>query len=184
MNMPSKTIDNMTQLNLDELTLDDFRFKYSTGQDTSTEKGRDKKHSYRHGVQTPIGDVEAKLWCRVMEMLIERAGEQELQTHLREWYKDQQDPMIPYKNSRALQVHSMRIFDDEEWVDYIPFNQKYRPELVKDKKFVRIISQCCGKPGEVTQAQIDKASKGCVCCPHCGYWSEFTLVSEDKCDEL
>ena len=34
-------------------------------------------------------------------------------------------------------------------------------------------------PGEVTQEQIDGAQKGEVCCPHCGRWSTFSILSEE-----
>ena len=31
----------------------------------------------------------------------------------------------------------------------------------------------------VTQEQIDGAQKGEVCCPHCGRWSTFSILSEE-----
>ena len=58
---------------------------------------------------------------------------------------------------KALQLHISRIFDNPRWVNFIPFNREYRPEVLEHASLVTVINECCGKPGEVTQEQIDGA---------------------------
>ena len=77
----------------------------------------------------------------------------------------------------ALELYSMRIFDQPEWVVYIPFNRRFRPDVLDGAHIVTVINDCCKKPEEVTQEQIDRAYGGTVACPHCGRWSTFSIVS-------
>ena len=51
-------IDRVEQLDLLRLKAEDLRWLYATGHGQTTGSGRNKQHSYRQGVQTPVGDVE------------------------------------------------------------------------------------------------------------------------------
>ena len=84
---------------------------------------------------------------------------------------------------KALQLHISRIFDNPRWVNFIPFNREYRPEVLEHASLVTVINECCGKPGEVTQEQIDGACTGTVACPHCGRWSSFSIVEPKQAEE-
>ena len=49
-----------------------------------------------------------------------------------------------------------------------------------------LLGGCAAQPEEtppaeetLTQEQIDGAQKGEVCCPHCGRWSTFSILSEE-----
>lgn len=145
--------------------------------DTSTGKGIYKKHSYRHGVMTKLGDIEITVWIQLMEQLIERSGEQWLQDALLQWGKEHNYTKSPAAKLRetALELHSDRIFDDPEWVCYIPFNKRFRPDVLEQAHIVTVINECCGLPGEVTREQIDRAYNNTVACPHCGRWSRFKI---------
>ncbi len=46
-------IDKLEQLDLQQLSMGDLRWMYCTGKGLTTGSGRDKKHSYRRGIQTP-----------------------------------------------------------------------------------------------------------------------------------
>lgn len=126
------TIDNRSSL-LEKLDYEIIRFQTHTGRAfLINDRGFEKKYGYRHGVETPIGDIEENLWCELMKELIEKNGDTELYEQLLEWYRD-----IPAaghtKKERefyALECFSHKSFDDKGWVDYIPFNQKYRPQVL------------------------------------------------------
>src|SRR5699024_12113715 len=53
----------------------------------------------------------------------------------------------------ALQLHTSRIFDNPQWVGYLPFNKRYRPEIWDAANIVFVRMKCCPKPGAVTQEQ-------------------------------
>lgn len=128
-----KTIDSRSGLP-DELDYDMIRFQTHTGRAfLINDRGFEKKYGYRHGVETPIGDIEENLWCELMKELIEKNGDTELYEYLFEWYQD--IPVAGHtKKERefyVLQCFSHKIFADKRWVDYIPFNQKYRPSILE-----------------------------------------------------
>lgn len=114
-------------------TFSDLRVHYETGRAyLISQYGREKKYGYRNGVQTDIGDLEVSEWKRLVCELIERSGEKELQEQLVGWVKAHcmwlhtKEEVELY----ALKLHASRIFDNKEWVDYIAFNQAYRPKIL------------------------------------------------------
>lgn len=116
------------------LTFSDLREHYGTGRAyLISQNSREKKYGYRTGIQTDIGDLEVSEWKRLVRELIERSDEQKLQAQLEEWVKAQcmwlhtKEEVELY----ALKLHARRIFDDKAWVDYLAFNQAYRPETLK-----------------------------------------------------
>lgn len=128
----SDTIDNRSGLPK-HLTYESIRFRTHTGRAfLMSDRGFKKKYGYRHGVQTPIGDIEENLWYELMRELIIQNGDTVLFEQLLEWHM-----AIPIagqskkeKEQYTLRCFSHRIFDDEKWVDYIPFNRKYRPAIL------------------------------------------------------
>lgn len=85
----------------------------------------------------------------------------------------------------ALELHMARIFDDPLWVDYIPFNRKYRPEVLHSARLVWVKTECCGIPGQITQEQLDKSAGNTlgIPCPNCGRWSAFRICSPKEVSE-
>lgn len=170
-------IDSVSGLEPASISFLNLRWRYGTGVDTSTGKGIYKKHSYRFGVMTKLGDIELKVWIKLMEQLIEKSGEQWLLEALIQWEKEHNYAKTSAAKLResALKLHSDRIFDNPEWVCYLPFNRRYRPAALEQAHIVTVANECCGLPGEVTQEQIQKAFNGDICCPHCGRWSKFKI---------
>lgn len=125
-------IDSISQIDLDHCTYDDLRYMYGTGQAISSGSGRDKSYRYRHGVETPLGDIEESIWIEAITRLISRNGEMELYKQLRAWYAATNYGARDAKEltMTALSSFSHRLFDDRKWVDYIPFNRKYRPDIL------------------------------------------------------
>ena len=126
-----------------------------------------------------------ELLYQAAEALIQKAGEQKLLEALTDWesrhnYAKDSARTVRHK---ALQLHISRIFDNPRWVNFIPFNREYRPEVLEHASLVTVINECCGKPGEVTQEQIDGACTGTVACPHCGRWSSFSIVEPKQAEE-
>lgn len=144
-----------------------------------------KQYSAWIGVQTSLGEIEKGVWYQAAEALIQKAGEQKLLEALTDWesrhnYAKDSARTVRHK---ALQLHISRIFDNPRWVNFIPFNREYRPEVLEHASLVTVINECCGKPGEVTQEQIDGACTGTVACPHCGRWSSFSIVEPKQAEE-
>ena len=58
-------------------------------------------------------------------------------------------------HKEALDLHSHRIFDSEGWIDYIPFNRRFRPEGVEGRRFPKIRVDCCNREiSEVTEESL------------------------------
>lgn len=167
-----------------DYTFDDLRFMYYTGRSyVKSGTGRDRVYGYRNGVQTKIGDLEVREWRQLMLDLIERAGEKDLFHQLLLWEKEQNVIRLSKDELEfeALRDHSYRLFDDPEWVDFVAFNQRFRPGYLESTtvSLCRIMPDCCRTPGLVTQAMIDRGlrcSGGTVCCPICGKWTTFSLL--------
>lgn len=147
---------------IEELKFSDLRVRFGTGRAfLISGSGRDKKYGYRHGMMTDLGDLELSEWKRLINALIEYHGEQELQQQLRTWAKAEcpwlhgNDEIEEY----ALKLHAARIFDDPSWVDYIPFNQEYRPDILDTADLVRIQTACCGDIRLVTRCQYENMTR-------------------------
>lgn len=115
----------------EDLTFADLREHFPTGRAyIKSGSGRDAVYGYRHGVMTDLGDIEESQWEELLMDLIRRSGELELQEQLRRWAKEHCAWLHTKQevDRYALQLHSSRIFDNPEWVDYELFNREYRPE--------------------------------------------------------
>lgn len=143
-------------------------------------KGREKIEETRSGIICNLGDLEQSDWIDKMETLIKESNEWDLQEHLREyvaalpWCNPRLKNYDQYVRLDALILHSHRIFDDELWVNFINFNEKYRPDALKNLEYVTVISKCCKKPFLVTKKQFENSSQ---ICSLCGRLSEFTEIS-------
>lgn len=183
--MRNGQINSLSEIDMEHLSFEDIRWRYGVFHPTSTGAGRDKQYSAWIGVQTSLGEIEKGVWYQAAEALIQKAGEQKLLEALTDWesrhnYAKDSARTVRHK---ALQLHISRIFDNPRWVNFIPFNREYRPEVLEHASLVTVINECCGKPGEVTQEQIDGACTGTVACPHCGRWSSFSIVEPKQAEE-
>lgn len=162
---------------IEDVNFADIRWKSGTFR-YSTEKKPDgtKITRTRSGVSTPIGDIEENVWYQVAKALIQRAGEEALFQQMKEWCKEQIGWLRTPKEVEhyAAELHVSRIFDNPEWVDFIPFNAKFRPDALVGVETVVVQTECCKKDGAVTRAQIENAYGGRVCCPYCGRFSEYS----------
>lgn len=115
-------------------TFNDLRLHFRTGRSILISgSGRDKKYSYRHGVMCNLGDMEESEWVQQVDALIRRSNEEELYRNLLHWCRDHNFARESENELRfrAYELHVARIFDDKRWVDYVPFNNKYRPGFIK-----------------------------------------------------
>lgn len=129
-------IDRIEDINLAEITFDCIRKMYGTGRSFTTVNSQgEKKSHYRNGCMTAIGDIEESVWQQTVRQLIIRENETVLFRDLKCWLKDSK--MIFRDENEledyALELHAARIFDRTEWVDYVGFNTKYRPEILHRK---------------------------------------------------
>lgn len=175
--MSFQRIDRLEEIDLSTVTCAEMRWQYGTGVGSTTGQGAYKRHSYRSGAMTELGDIEEHIWYAAMEHIVQRDKEEDLLNALIEWEHEHGfSRNEKERRQEALVKHSMRLFDHQEWVGYIPFNRKYRPEVLVQANIRCAVCDCCDMPSEVTQAQIDRAYTGRISCPHCGCWSTFTLL--------
>lgn len=176
------------KVKLNDVTCLDLRVHYRTGRAfLIRQEGRTKTYGYRNGVQTDLGDLEEKDWIQLAASLIRKSGEQQLHEELLEWeqahnYVHDSRKEIEF---RALELHMARIFDEPLWVDYIPFNRKYRPEVLASARLVWVKTECCGRPGQITQERLERAVSGTygIPCPFCGRWSAFQVCTPEEVRE-
>jgi len=178
LNMERQRIQDLREIDFSKLEFQDLRWQYGVFQSTSTGSGREKRHGSWIGVKTGLGEIEVKVWCQAAEKLIQQKGKQELLGYLTQWCSERNilKESADRIRKRALQLHVDRIFDNPRWVDFVPFNRRYRPEVLKTARLVTVVSKCCQKPGVVTQEQIDAACEGAIACPCCGRWSHFEVT--------
>ena len=177
-----EAVDQIESIDIEHLTFSDLYPLHGTGRPIVKSSGWYKTYSYRVGVGTHIGDIEESLWCRLVRGLIKKHGEQELYQQLQEWVKENCLWLKTRSDIEveALKLHAMRIFDCQEWVGFVAFNRKYRPEALKNAKIVRVLCHSCSHSGDVTQVQIDRAYKGQISCPVCRVWSEFHCTPPEE----
>ena len=129
-------IDREEQLKGKELTFESLSCKVGTFRYDCV--GRDrlgyKQYKYRNGVETELGDIEVSLWKKLIYRLIEQHNEMTLFNHLKVRYAKNG---FNFRNKSDLEQHTLecfssRIFDNPKWVDYIAFNEKYRPEILQN----------------------------------------------------
>ncbi len=131
-------INSLAQIQqpIEELSFDDVRELYGTGRSYQTEKRRhdDKGYTYRHGIQTKIGDIEISVWYELVERMIRLKRQEELYNQLLIWVEEE---VVWFKTKEeakgyALKLHASQIFDNPKWVDYIPFNKRFRPNRIEE----------------------------------------------------
>lgn len=162
------------------LTFAELRCGYLSERSYSSGSGRDKVTRSVTYINTTIGEIEQTRWASLIRKLIEEAGEEALFTNLLEWVNEN-DLWLHKEADRvnhALVLHADRIFDDEAWVGFVQFNQKYRPERLKTAGLASVLTICCGKSSIVTVAQL-RRDDGKVCCPHCGRFSEYEEIKKE-----
>ena len=168
---------------MSELTFADLRVHYGTGRAyTISGKGRDRVTGYRSGMMCNLGDIEVSEWCEMVKNLIMQKGEQELHqqliAHMKEHHFLKQTKAE--LEQEALELHAARIFDDPLWVDFIVFNQRFRPEVLRTVKLVSVMPDCCRKEGFLTEERFRErgSSQSENFCPHCGRWTKISLVDK------
>ena len=170
---------------MSELTFENLRVHFGTGRAyTISGKGRDRVMGYRIGKQCNLGDIEVSEWMKMVRALITEKGEQELHqqllTHMKEhnYAKSTKAEL----EEEVLELHASRIFDNPLWVDFIPFNKRFRPEVLETVKLISVMPECCKKAGFLTDARYRERDPYCDenFCPHCGRWTKISLVDIKK----
>ena len=162
-----------------ELKIEDVRFMYGTGRAIYISgTGRDKVYDYRNGCMTKIGDIEEGEWISLMKFLIARDGEQDLFKQLIAWETEHNfcDSDKKTLERDTLIKHSMRLFDNVKWVDFVRSNQRYRPEVRTKATLVDFVTDCCGTPDVQPVELINEWPK--VTCPRCGTYTTFKKKGE------
>ena len=116
------------------ISYEDIRLMYHTGKFVRDYSSQDKKAGkYRIGVMTKLGDIEEKDWIRFAEELVRRNSEEDLFKQLKSWYRETTPWLRDEKDLHrySLECFVARIFDNPNWVDYVAFNRRHRPEVLQ-----------------------------------------------------
>lgn len=167
------------------MKFEDLRVQYRMGRAyVISGSGRDRVMGYRNSYMTKVGELERSEWKKLMLDLIRETGEEDLFHQLYTWVKEHNYCRLSRGEveEQALELHASRIFDDDAWVDFIPFNQLNRPEVLHSVNLVWVVTACCPRPGLVTQKRVDmaKAQADMLPCPHCGRHNTYTIWEGDK----
>ena len=165
---------------MSEVSYSDLRCHFQTGRSyVISGTGRNRIYGYRNGVQCNLGDLDRPEWCNLVHDVIHRECELELYHQLLQHLKDhnyarESNAQLEFK---ALELHAARIFDNPDWVDFLEFNRKYRPEVAASTRLILILPACCQKPGHITGSRYDKNQSENFC-PLCGCWTKISLAEE------
>lgn len=116
------------------ISYEDIRLMYHTGKFVRNYSSQDKKAGeYRIGVMTKLGDIKEKDWIRYAEELVRRNNEEALFKQLKSWYRETTPWLRDEKDLHrySLECFVARIFDNPNWVDYVVFNRRHRPEVLQ-----------------------------------------------------
>lgn len=177
---PTTYIDRIQDLDLASITRNDLVQQFETGRAIAHGTGREKTYTYRHGVQTRLGDLERSVWIAAAEHVIKRDGLTEEAEHLQEFFggsKSASKWMLKSKSSVILDYCISGLYQNPACVGFVPYNMLYHPETLEKAHLVRVSSECCREPGYVTEEQITRSCDGRVACPICGRASNYKRLS-------
>lgn len=85
----------------------------------------------------------------------------------RKWITDKQEI-----ERNALELHAYRIFDNPLWVDFVPFNEKYRPEVLENADLVWVVNEINPAPQRIPREKMERDNATSFHCHVCGKWIE------------
>lgn len=163
----------------------DLRIWYSTGRSyVISGTGRNRKYGYRNGKMCNLGDLKESEWKQMAKALIRKSGEQELYQQLLHFMAEHNctHDTASQLESKCLELHMARIFDNRRWIYFIPFNRLYRPHILTNVELISVIPSCCKKPGEITAELLDSfdghTAQGV--CPHCYRHTSLKICGKRK----
>lgn len=164
---------------MDNYSFEDLRVHYGTGRSyVVSGEGRNRVFGYRTGKMCNAGDIEVSEWCQLVKAAIEKAGEKELFAQLRAFMNERNYTKAGKSalEEEALELHAARIFDNQEWVYFVDFNEQYRPQVLDSVKMLTVLPECCKVPGRITQVSLERRGRGENYCPHCKKWTGIAVV--------
>ena len=177
---PLICIDSEEQLKGKEITLPLLRVRYGTFHVRAAGVDRigRRRFNNRIGKQTDLGDLEISLWKRLIKKAIEESGEMELFHHLLAWELQHNFAKRSKEDveENAMDLFAGRIFDNPLWVDFVPFNRKYRPAYLVTVDMVTVVNDCCKKPYQIPRERLEHILGKDSCCEHCGRHSQFEIM--------
>ena len=189
--MINVTIDTLEGIDISKLSYENIACRHGTGRSIiigNKMEGRKlrKEYAYRRGVQTAIGDIEENVWRKLAEALIKQTGETEFFNRFCKYLEHSRPnhSRTPQeKRHYALELFIARIYDNLKWVDFIPFNRIYRPDVLAQADLIWVITECCQTPGEITRQLYDanrQIYSERVTCPQCGRMSVYKRCKPPK----
>lgn len=141
---------------------------------------------------TPIGSILQDVWYEMAVKIIYHEYDGWLLDALEEWLVEHgsQVYLAGYSKAaknemarkQAIEFTVSKQYENEAWVSYIPFNLKYRRSALEGKVFLKTVSSCCKKPGQISSQVL--VYNGNYYCPHCGRWTPAQVLGEYPLDEI
>lgn len=166
-----------------KLPMKDLAFRGKSHRcETVSGSGRNRVTRYANFIECNAGSIESPVWYQLIWDLAISSGEEELLRNLIEY-----ESSLPFLRTQAdrehygLEQYSVRIYDNPNWVGFISFNRKYRPDALIDVSVAQVVTECCHQPALTTVARIhsDKQrSDNTTCCPICGRWANYEIMQE------
>lgn len=177
-------INSLKDIDLETVTAEDLRWKYSTHTSESKGKGRDKVTTSRSGIQTPFSDIRIDVWVEAAKAVIYRDGLAEELEHMTGYYVKDKTPAFTKKELelRALDAVLSGLYKNPAWFGFIEYNEKYHTELLTTASLVEVYTECCGAPYTFTQKWMDMG-KRYTTCPKCGVWTTIRRHKENSAEE-
>lgn len=64
------------------------------------------------------------------------------------------------------------------WIDYIPFNRRFRPEVVEGRRFPKIRVDCCNR--EISEVTEESLRRDMAPCPGCGAFRSYEVIERPE----
>lgn len=183
MSEESIVINGVTK-ELKDISYEDISCQVSVGRSfIRRTEGRHKEYGYRFGVKTRLGEIALEEWQALAKKVIDFHGEHQIFEDLLEWERERGLHRRGEIVQHTLDLHIMRIFENELWVDFIPFNKKYAPERLEKVPVVMVTMECCKKPGIITRKRLQHDTAGIqdikkTFCPICGAFQPILEITE------
>ena len=165
-----------------DLFIDYIEVRLASGESASLNWDESEIYRNPNGCMTALGDLEISEWREMITELIAYRSEQELQKQLYEWCAEH-TPWLHGKSEitdYALECHAARLFDDPLWADYIPFNRKYRPNVLDSAELIWAKTACCGTTQQFTVPQYQKICGQNFFCRTCNEWTTLIPTKQNS----
>lgn len=133
-----RLINNLEELKDPELTKENLRFSNQTGHCKTIRKDPRTRRvitEYRHGMVTPIGNIEESVWKEAVLRVVQKRNDQPLFDALLSHYQNDPSPALrkDYKYW-AFRAYVSELYNNPKWAGYKEFHENYYGGVIKENE--------------------------------------------------